>query len=72
MHTSEFVSCRARSLVRSFVRCKECACRKGTNSQVSADDGSPAVRGVVAKLDRETNGSCFVKNVIIYSWKNRR
>jgi hypothetical protein len=56
MHTTELVSCR---FSRSLTRCEECACRKGTNSQVSADDGRPAVRGVVAKSDRETNGSCF-------------
>jgi len=47
------------ALARSLTRCEECACRKGTNSQVSADDGHPAVRGVVAKPDRGTNGSCF-------------
>lgn len=45
---------RARSLVARNVRVG-----RETNSQVSADDGNPAVRGVVAKLDRGRNGSYF-------------
>lgn len=57
--THELVSCRfTRSLARSLACYEECACRKGTNSQVSADDSRPAVRAVVAKPGRGTNGFC--------------
>lgn len=52
------------SRARALIRCEECACRKGTNSQISADDGSPAIRGVVAKLDRGTNESRFRERYI--------
>lgn len=52
LHAHERARQLSRALARSLVRCEECACRKGTNSQVSADDGNLLVRGIVAKLER--------------------